>query len=290
MAQHALGREDDKRLAPHAAHLAAQQVEILRGGRGLANLHVVFRGELHEALHACAGMLRPLAFVAVRQKHHETRRQVPFIFAGADELVDDDLRAVGKIAELRFPQNERFGIVAAETVFETEAAGLGKRRVVNLAESLLLGKMREREVVVLRLSVDQNRVALAERAALRILPRETHGIALEKYGAERQHFGEAVINSTLAMPHFRALLEKLRDFRMEVKSLRQANEGVGDFREFFLQETGIDLIFRFVAAMPIRGPVVRQFAQMRYFSYRAGLGLLLFVFLADSLNQQGGVD
>src|SRR5712664_3810791 len=98
--------------------------------------------------------------------------------------------------------------------------------------------MREREVVVLRLSVDQNRVALAERAALRILPREAHGIALEKCGAERQHFGEAVINSTFAMPHFRALLEKLRDFRMDVKPLGHANKAVGDFREFFLQETG----------------------------------------------------
>src|SRR5260370_5080182 len=202
MAQHALGREDDKRLAPQAARLPAQQVEILRGGRGLADLHVVFRGELHEELHARAGVLRSLAFVAVRQEHHDTRWKVPLVLARADELVDDHLRTVGEIAELRFPQNERLGIVAAETVFETEAAGLRKRRVVNLAESLLLGKMREREGVVLRLSVDQNRVALAERAALRILPREAHGIALEKYGAERQHFCAAVVDGTLAMAHF----------------------------------------------------------------------------------------
>src|SRR5713226_7987323 len=266
MTQHALGREDDKRLAPHAAHLAAQQVEILRGSRRLADLHVVFRGELHEALEARAGMLRSLALVAVRQKHHETGRQIPFIFAGADELVDDDLRAVGEITELRFPQNERLRIVAAETVFETEAAGLGKRRVVNLAESLLFGEMREREVVVLRLRVNEHRVALAERAALRVLPREANGIAFEKYGAERQHLGKTIIDGTLAMPHFRALLEKLRDFRMEVKSLGHANKAVGDFREFLKRGAGIDLIFRLVAAVLIRRPVVRQFAQVRYFS------------------------
>src|SRR5216684_109499 len=290
MAQHALGREDDKRLAPHAAHLAAQQVEILRGGRGLANLHVVFRGELHEALHACAGMLRPLAFVAVRQKHHETRWKVPFIFASTDELVDDDLRAVGKIAELRFPQNERFGIVAAETVFETQAAGLGKRRVVNLAESLLFRKMREREVVVLRFRVNEHGVALAERAALRILPREAHGVALEKYGAERQHFGKTIIDGTLTMPHFGALFEKLRDFRVDVKSFRHSNEAVGDYRELLRREAGIDLIFRFVAAVLIRRPIVRQLAKMRDFFQRAGLGLFFFVFLADCFSQQGRVD
>jgi len=37
--------------------------------------------------------------------------------------------AVGEIPELRFHKNERLGIVAAESVFEPEAAGLGKRRV-----------------------------------------------------------------------------------------------------------------------------------------------------------------
>jgi len=48
------------------------------------------------------------AFVAVRRDHNPGR-QVPFVLAPPDELVDDDLRAVGKIAELRFPQNERLG-------------------------------------------------------------------------------------------------------------------------------------------------------------------------------------
>src|SRR6266436_7577248 len=121
--------------------------------------------------------------------------------------------------------------------------------------------MREREVVVLRLSVDQNRVALAERAALRILPREAHGIAVEKYGTERQHFGETVIDGTLAMAHFRALFEKLRDFRVDVKPLGHANKAVGDFRESFLREAGSDLIFGFVAAVLIWRPIFRQPAQ-----------------------------
>src|SRR5713101_28450 len=131
MAQHAFRREDDQRFAPRAAHLPAQHVKILRGGRRLADLHVVFGGELHEALETGAGMFRALAFVAVWEKHDETRRQIPLVLAGADELVDDYLRAVGKIAELRFPEHKGFGVVAAEAVFETEATGLGKRRVVN---------------------------------------------------------------------------------------------------------------------------------------------------------------
>src|ERR1700687_71933 len=116
MAQHALGREDYKRLAPWTPRLPAQHMKILRSRRRLADLHVVFGGELHEAFQTCAGMLWSLALVAVRQKHHEPRRQIPFILARADELVDDHLRAVGEIPELRFPQNERRRIVAANAI------------------------------------------------------------------------------------------------------------------------------------------------------------------------------
>src|SRR5260370_5159781 len=186
MAQHALGCEDDERFAPWAAHLTAQHMEILSGRRGLANLHVVLGGELHEALQARAGMLRPLAFVAVRKEHYNGRRQIPFIFARADELVDDHLRAVCKIAELRLPQNQRFGIVAAEAVFEAEAARLGKRRVVDFAKSLIGRKVQERKVIALVYRIYQHGMALVERAALRILPGQADGSAFQNARATSQ--------------------------------------------------------------------------------------------------------
>ncbi len=62
-----LGVKHDERLAPFAQRLTAQQVEVLRGGGGLADLHVVARGELQIAFDAGAGVLRALAFIAVRQ-------------------------------------------------------------------------------------------------------------------------------------------------------------------------------------------------------------------------------
>src|SRR5258708_11619464 len=67
MTKHTLRRENDERLPPGAPRLAPQHVEILRRRRGLADLHVVFGGELHVALEPCAGMLRSLAFEAIRQ-------------------------------------------------------------------------------------------------------------------------------------------------------------------------------------------------------------------------------
>src|SRR5579864_8269743 len=99
MAQHALRREDDQRLAPGTQRLSPEQMEVLRGGGWLAYLHVVAGGELKIAFDARAGMLRTLPFVTVRQQKHQSAQQSPFVLARGDELIDDDLRAVGEVAE-----------------------------------------------------------------------------------------------------------------------------------------------------------------------------------------------
>ena len=109
-----------------AQGLTAQQMKILRGVRGLRDLDIVLRGELQEALDAGAGVFRSLAFVAVGQKHHEAGEQAPLGFSGGNKLIDDGLRDVYEISELRFPQNQGLRIVAAVAVFEAEHAGLGK--------------------------------------------------------------------------------------------------------------------------------------------------------------------
>src|SRR5207302_487726 len=146
-------------------------------------------------------MFRSLAFVAMGQKHHNASRQIPFIFTGADELVDDYLRAVRKITELRFPQYQRFRIVAAKAIFKTEAARFGKRGIVDFAESLIRRKVGERKIIVLIQRIDQHRVPLIERAALRVLPGETDGIAFQNDGAKRQRFRESIVYGALSVAH-----------------------------------------------------------------------------------------
>ena len=105
-------------------------------------------------------MFGALALVTVREKKDEAGGKIPLIFAGADELIDDDLRAVGEIAELGFPKDEGFGIVAAETIFEADTSGFRERRIVDFAEGLVAREVRERDVVVFVFGVDQNGVAL----------------------------------------------------------------------------------------------------------------------------------
>ncbi len=203
--QHALRREDDQRLPPLAQRLSPQQMKILRGGRRLANLHVVARRELQESLDSCAGVFRALAFVAVRQQQHDAGQQIPLVLARRDELVDDDLRAVREIAELRFPQHQRLGIVAAESVFEAQHGRLGKRRIVDFAQSRNPAPGAASGTYSSSVSISISAaVPLIESPAPAVLSREPHRDALLQQRAERQCLGHSEIDCAFAAAPFPA--------------------------------------------------------------------------------------
>ena len=109
-------------------------------------------------------MVRPLAFVTVRKKQDDGRALSPLHLARGDELVDDRLRAVGEVAELRLPQDERFGSRNRIAVFEAHGRELAQQRVIDIERRLVVGQVRERRVLLRRTSIDQHRVPLAERS------------------------------------------------------------------------------------------------------------------------------
>src|SRR5438034_2516762 len=81
-------------------------MEILSRRGRIAHLEVVLGALLEPALQAGAGVLRALAFVAVRQEQHQAAVALPFGLAAREELVADDLAAVGEVAKLGFPYDE----------------------------------------------------------------------------------------------------------------------------------------------------------------------------------------
>src|SRR5579875_8412 len=103
VAQQALRRHQNQGLPDFAFYLPAQDVKVVGRRRAIGNLHVVFRTHLQEAFEPRRGMLGPLTLVTVRQQADEARHAQPFAFPGRDELVEDDLRAVCEVAELRLP-------------------------------------------------------------------------------------------------------------------------------------------------------------------------------------------
>ncbi|GIX20403.1 MAG: hypothetical protein KatS3mg120_2079 [Erythrobacter sp.] len=199
MAQQRLGAHDDQRLPEIAQHLPAQHVEVV-GRRGdVAHAHIVIGAQLEEALEPRRGVLRPLALVTVRQEHHEAIGAQPLALAAGDELIDHDLRAIGKVAELAFPQHQALGIGHGIAIFKAEHAIFGQRAVVHLEAAMRQGG--ERHIFALGLLIHPHRVALREGAAARILARKPHPEALHHQAAEGERLGGGPVEALAGGKH-----------------------------------------------------------------------------------------
>jgi len=146
-----------------------------------------------------------------------------FVFACADELVDDDLRAVGEISKLGFPQNERFRIVAGETVFKSEAAAFGEAKSYEFRKTPDRTKDARAAEIPLPSAYHKNGVSLVKSTALRILPSQSGRDFPQANRAKCHRFGKTVVDGTLALSHFERFQE-LHNFRMNVKSFWRMDE------------------------------------------------------------------
>ena len=146
-------------------------------------------------------MFRPLAFVAVRKQHHQTAHAQPFLLARGNELVDDDLRAIGEVAELGFPQGQGLRFGQGIAVFESEHAEFGQRRVQDLERRLAETDVGQRGVAVLVFLVDQHGMALRKRAAFAVLARQADRMALDDQGAEGQGLGGRPVDTFSGVDH-----------------------------------------------------------------------------------------
>ena len=106
--QHRLRREHDQRPARSAtAPASAAGGSSYAGVDGHRDRHVVLGAQLQEPLDAGRRSGRgpgPRSRAAAAARR---RALAPLLLAGGDELVDDRLRAVDEVAELRLPQHQR---------------------------------------------------------------------------------------------------------------------------------------------------------------------------------------
>ena len=169
-------------------------MEVLAGGRRVGEPDVALGGELHEALDPGARMLWPGAFVAVGQQQRQARCLPPLGLAGDDEGVDDHLRRVGEVAELRFPEHEAVGRGGRVAVLEAEAGDLRERAVVQLERRQGAGEVLDRRVLEAGLLVVEEQVAVGEGAALGVLAGQADMRALGQQRGVGERLGVAELD------------------------------------------------------------------------------------------------
>ncbi len=204
-------------------------MEEVRRRRDVDDLHVVFGAELQIALEPGRGMLRPLAFVAVRQHADEARHAQPLALARRDELVEHDLRAVGEVAELRLPDGERVRLGERIAVLEAEHRLLRQHRVDDLVARLPVADVVERDVARLGLLIDQHRMALRERAALEVLAAESRTGKPSSSRAPKAS-ASAVAQSTPSplVDRVAAVVEEAKDGLVDLEALRRGGDALAD--------------------------------------------------------------
>src|SRR5437899_11188130 len=171
VAEQALRAHQHERLPEAPMHLAAEDVEVLRRRGQVADLHVVLGAELEEALEARARVLGALALVAVREEQHEAAHALPLRLRAGEELVDDHLRAVDEVAELRLPDDQPPRVGEAHAELEAEDGVLGQHAVDDAERRLVAPDVVERNVPVAGLDVVEGGLARHEvaRVALRVV-------------------------------------------------------------------------------------------------------------------------
>src|SRR5690625_2133686 len=92
-----------------------------------------------------------LAFITVGKVHNNCRSLTPFGLRRGDKLINDNLGSVGKISELRFPDNQSIQFSSGIPKLKAESRKLTKMAVIGEEFALILievvqGRAEERRV------------------------------------------------------------------------------------------------------------------------------------------------
>src|SRR5262245_45468489 len=98
----------------------------------------------------------------MRQEQHNSARPLPFRFRGNDELIDDGLGSVGKIAELRFPKAKHTWVIEGIAVVETQNRSFGQKAVVNANARLIRREMKQGKIRLAGFRIVKKRVPMAK--------------------------------------------------------------------------------------------------------------------------------
>ncbi len=137
-------------------------------------------------------------------------------------------RAVGEIAELRFPDDEALGIRCRIAVLEPENAVFGQHRIDHFELRLVRLDVLERDpragVPLLAVLVVQHGVAVGKRAARNVLAGEPHADALVEQRRVGERLGHSPVERHPPFAHRPAVGDHALDARVQLEALRHFDD------------------------------------------------------------------
>ena len=174
--QQTFGLHQNQRPSLVQLRLSPQNVEVLRRGRWICHALISFGTQLQKSFKTGTRVFGALPLISMWKQQHYRRVLAPLCAIGGDELVDDRLGDVHKIAVLRFPKHQRILGRSAVPVLEAKHCCLREWTIVDLdpAPGLAIGQMLERNVDLSRLRIVEHRLSMGKRCALSVLTSEPH--------------------------------------------------------------------------------------------------------------------
>mmetsp|Transcript_8323 Transcript_8323/g.15408 ORF Transcript_8323/g.15408 Transcript_8323/m.15408 type:complete len:247 (-) Transcript_8323:839-1579(-) len=166
-------------------------------------------------------MLRATTVPAMGQQDNESRLTKPLCLTTRQELVKHDLRSVGKISKLGFPDNQTVGIHETVPKLKPQDSKLRQRRVAHLEASwfLVLQNVIKRNMFFTILLVVYYRVAVRKGASLHILSAQSHVVSFPQQSCERERFSCPPVYPFAGLDALPPVVINLLDLPVNVETL-----------------------------------------------------------------------
>ena len=184
-------------------------------------------------------MFGSLSFKAVRQKQNNAAHAQPLRLARRQKLINDHLRAVGEVAELRLPQDEGVGVGEGVAVLVAEDAEFAERRIHDFNVAGVRRDVLEGPPLALGVLINEGGVTLREGAAVAVLSAHADGMPLRRQTREGEGLAGRPVDRLAGLYRRAALGEKLLYFRMRREVRRRRHERGAEALEFVNGDGGV---------------------------------------------------
>ncbi len=139
------------------------------------------------------------------------------MLTAGNKLIDNNLRRIGKITELCFPDYQCVGRGRGKSILECKYRHFGQERIIDGETLLILGQFLQRNMRFARLLVIQNGMAMGKGTSPYILSGDANFIATGKNTRIGKRLRKSLVNWQFRRRHPGPITHELPHLPLQVK-------------------------------------------------------------------------